>query len=154
PQPAAAQRAVGDGDPRAGAVPDPADLYARRRGDGVGGVKRPYHADVVMWALRFVGLVAFQALVAARRGLIRPDHALFWTADETMALSQRGKPTLLDPFMNAHVAWDSEFYLSIALNGYDDPAVRAIGPADAPLTLNYAFMPFYPLVVRVVAWPL
>jgi hypothetical protein len=107
-----------------------------------------------MWALWFVGLVAFQALVAARLGLIRPDRALFWTADETLALSQRGKPTLLDPFMNAHVAWDSEFYLSIALNGYDDPAVRAIGPEDAPLSLNYAFMPFYPLVTRVVAWPL
>lgn len=107
-----------------------------------------------MWALWFVGLVAFQALVAARLGLIRPDRALFWTADETLALSQRGKPTLLDPFMNAHVAWDSEFYLSIALNGYDDPAVRAIGPEDAPLSLNYAFMPFYPLVTRVVAFPL
>ncbi len=86
-----------------------------------------YRNIVLMWALWFVGLVAFQGLVSARLGLIRPDHALFWTADETMAHSQRGKPTLLDPFMNAHVAWDSEFYLSIALNGYDDAAVRAIG---------------------------
>ena len=109
---------------------------------------------ILMWAIWLVGLVAFQALVTARLGLIRPDHALVWTADETMAHSQRGKPTLLDPFMNAHVAWDSEFYLSIALNGYDDPAVRAIGPDDNPLTLNYAFMPFYPLVTRVVAAPL
>jgi hypothetical protein len=52
------------------------------------------------------------------------------------------------------VAWDSEFYLSIALNGYDDAAVRAIGPDDDPISLNYAFMPFYPLVTRVVAFPL
>lgn len=109
---------------------------------------------ILLWALWFVGLVAFQALVAARLGLIRPDHALFWTESETMAHSQRGKPTLLDPFMNAHVAWDSEFYLSIALNGYDDAAVRAIGRDDAPLSLNYAFMPFYPLVTRLVALPL
>ncbi len=114
----------------------------------------PFRTVVVLWALWFVGLVGFQGLVSARLGLIRPDRALFWTADETMAHSQRGKPTLLDPFMNAHVAWDSEFYLSIALNGYDDPAVRAIGPDDAPLSLNYAFMPFYPLVTRVVMQPL
>ena len=113
-----------------------------------------YRAVVGLWVLWFIGLVAFQALVSARLGLIRPDRAPFWTADETMAHSQRGKPTLLDPFMNAHVSWDSEFYLSIALHGYDDPAVRAIGPDDDPVSLNYAFMPFYPLVTRVAALPL
>jgi hypothetical protein len=114
----------------------------------------PYRTIALLCLFWFVGLVAFQGLVSARLGLIRPDRALIWTADETMAHSQRGKPTLLDPFMNAHVAWDSEFYLSIALNGYDDEAVRAIGPADEPVSLNYAFMPFYPLVTRLVALPL
>jgi hypothetical protein len=56
--------------------------------------------------------------------------------------------------MNAQVSWDSEFYLSIATGGYDDPLVRAVGPHDSKISLNYAFMPFYPFVMRVVALPL
>jgi hypothetical protein len=36
-----------------------------------------------------------------------PDGVLSSTADETIAGSQDDKPYLIDPFLNAHVAWDS-----------------------------------------------
>jgi hypothetical protein len=109
---------------------------------------------VLIWAAWVVTLLGFQALVAARLQPARPDRALSWTVTETTATSQLDKPYLLDPFMNAQVAWDSEFYLSIATGGYDDPLVRAVGPHDAKISLNYAFMPFYPFVLHAVALPL
>lgn len=90
-----------------------------------------------------------------------------------MSATQPGKeaehPYLNDPFLNEHVAWDSEYYLSIAVGGYDDPQMRAISRDYDwllnPVTrlmkeepgwtaLNYAFFPFYPLLVRVAAFPL
>jgi hypothetical protein len=93
---------------------------------------------------------------------------LSWTRNETRAGSQDDKPYLIDPFMNQQVSWDSEFYLSIATVGYDDPAVRAIPPdyswehsrycvagQDQPCySLNYAFFPAYPYLARLAAWPL
>ena len=63
--------------------------------------------------------------------------------------------------MNEQVAWDSEFYLSIALRGYDDPNVRTATPVNEddkpgqePVSLNYAFYPMYPWVMRIVSYPL
>ncbi len=87
--------------------------------------------------------------------LYRPDRALEWTVHETARNSQNGKPYLLDPFMNEQVSWDSEFYLSIATVGYDDRDVAwvEVGPGRL-LSMNYAFYPFYPLVIRIVAAPL
>jgi hypothetical protein len=69
-------------------------------------------------------------------------------------MSQNNKPYLLDSFLNHQVSWDSEFYLAIAVTGYDDPAVRAVDTPTGSLSLSYAFFPFYPLVMRVVAFPL
>ena len=66
------------------------------------------------------------------------------------------RPYLREPVLNSHVAFDSEYYLSIAVVGYDDPDVGEMHPADGSpdIPLNYAFMPLYPLVIRVVAAPL
>ncbi len=105
----------------------------------------------LLWALAVLG---FQLLVSARYAPERPDRVLTWTADETGAHSHDQQPYLLEPFMRQFVAWDSEFYLSIAIHGYDDPAVRSVDVASRQLSLNYAFFPFYPAVVRVVARPL
>ncbi len=77
------------------------------------------------WALIMVG---YQFYVRARFEPKRPDYALFWTPTETAFNSQNDKPYLLEPFLNQHVSWDSEYYLSIAIGGYDDPAMRAIPP--------------------------
>ena len=124
---------------------------------------------VLIWLGWALVMLSFQHWIGARLDLVRPDHALFWTPAETTAGSQDGKPYLNDPFLNEHVAWDSEFYLSIAALGYNDPAVRGV-PADfkwgfrqqpcipganADCTaLNYAFFPVYPWLTRVLALPL
>ncbi|MEA2575596.1 MAG: hypothetical protein QOH93_2894 [Chloroflexia bacterium] len=128
----------------------------------------------LMWLAWLVITLVFQELVPARLQLRPPDYALSWTPNETRPRSQNDKPYLIEPFLNSHVAWDSEFYLSIATAGYDDPKVRAVtvrgksatpvdpasltpplgdSPDNRPLSLNYAFMPLYSLVTRLVALP-
>jgi Gpi18-like mannosyltransferase len=119
----------------------------------------------LIWALVMVG---YQAYVRARYEVERPDYAVFWVPGETRPNSHKAQPYLLEPFLNDHVAWDSEYYLSIAVGGLDDPRMRAI-PADYNwnnpevalksdrpdwTTMNYAFYPFYPFVMRIVAFPL
>ena len=117
------------------------------------------------WALLITG---FQAFVRARFDLARPDNALSWTASWTNADSLRRHPYLSSPVLAGHAAYDSEFYISIALNGYDDPGIRAVGPkstADAPqaalkgdeptwTSLNRAFFPGYPLAMGILARPI
>jgi hypothetical protein len=117
------------------------------------------------WALIMVGYLNY---APARFQLVRPDNALSWTPYSTQADSQKAMPYLLDPFMNGHVAWDSEYYLSIAVAGYQDPTMRAIPRTynwnkpqvtlqkDQPdwISMNYAFFPFYPLLMRLLAYPL
>ena len=70
--------------------------------------------------------------------------------------------------MKGHAAWDSEFYISIALHGYEDPAMRAASPGSTPdaevaapkgshptwVSLNHAFFPGYPFAMALVARPL
>src|SRR5689334_21428343 len=79
-----------------------------------------------MWLAWVIISLVFQELVPARLTLQPPDYALSWTPTETRPHSQDDKHYLNDPFLNTHVSWDSEFYLSIATTGYDDPRVRAI----------------------------
>jgi hypothetical protein len=66
-------------------------------------------------------LLGFQAWVTARLDLNFPDRARDWTAGWTGPEYQQGRIYLLEPFMNNQVAWDSEYYLAIAVGGYDDP---------------------------------
>jgi hypothetical protein len=109
----------------------------------------------LIWLAWSVILLVFQGFVADRLRLERPDFALGWTAGATLSGSQADKPYLLNPFLNAQVSWDSEFYLSIATVGYDDPAVRSVQVAPGErLSLNYAFYPLYPLAMRLLAFPL
>jgi hypothetical protein len=125
---------------------------------------------LLLWLGWSAILLAFQGTIAARLKLFPPDRALPWTAAETMPGSQAGKIYLNEPFLNTQVAWDSEYYLSIAVTGYDDPAVAGIhrdfrwGPGmpdfcspgiDSDCTSrSYAFFPLYPFLIRLVAWPL
>lgn len=108
---------------------------------------------ILLW-LAWAGiLIAFQTLVSERYQPNRPDRALEWTPGETARTSQRGRPYLLDPFMNNQVAWDSEYYLSIATVGYDDTDVLSAHTPEGRLPLNYAFFPLYPLMMSVVRVP-
>ncbi len=83
-----------------------------------------------------------------------PDYALEWTPIDTALTYKHDKPYLNEPFMNQQVAFDSEYYLSIATVGYADPAVTAGDIHGERIALNYAFMPFYPYVMKALALPL
>ena len=129
-----------------------------------------------IWLGWAVILLAYQVLVPARLSLRPPDRALEWTASETMPGSQAGKPYLNEPFLNTHVSWDSEYYLAIAVGSYEDPHIQRVGqsfglvrsgpgfwPFVIPessggvrqgISLSYAFFPFYPFTIRLLAWPL
>ena len=117
---------------------------------------------VLIWLGWAIIMFAFQHWVGMRLELGRPDRFL----DPV----QQPSPYLDGSFMNSHISWDSEFYLSIATVGYDDPAVRAIpsnfvwktpqqtyciaGQAADCYSLNYAFFPLYPWTMRLLAYPL
>jgi hypothetical protein len=122
------------------------------------------------WAFIVIG---FQSLATARFKPVFPDRAQIWTADYTQLKTyQIGRPYLVEPFMNAQVCWDSEYYISIALGGYDDPKVPHLTPFGSTTTwqdgmliggnryngeslaLNYAFFPFYPWVMWIFIQPL
>lgn len=117
-------------------------------------------AVCLIWLLWVVVVLGYQGVVQARYTVVKPDNVLVWTPSETLPNSHADQIYLSDPFMNAQVAWDSEFYLSIATSGYNDPHVRAIRPQpdaqppfDRPLSLNYAFFPLYPHLMRALAAP-
>ena len=129
---------------------------------------KPVVKIVFIWLAWALILLGYQSFVQMRFQPNRPDRSLSWTPDSTQANSNQGKIYLNDPFMNSQVAWDSEYYLSIATVGYDDPAVQGIKPdfnwgnlhfcvpgaPPACYSRNYAFFPFYPYVSRVLAFPL
>lgn len=117
---------------------------------------RPYVTVALIWLVWAVIIFSFQAIADWRYQPNRPDRALDWTPDWTARNSQRGNIYLTEPFMNHQVSMDSEYYLSIAVNGYDDPDARTTNPIPGygKIPLNYAFFPLYPYATRAVAVPL
>jgi Mannosyltransferase (PIG-V) len=113
-------------------------------------------------------MLGFQDFVQARFQLQRPDTVMDWTASWTNASSGARHPYLQSPMLKGHAAWDSEFFISIALHGYEDPAMRAASPASTPdaevagpkkghpswVSLNHAFFPGYPFAMGLIARPL
>jgi Gpi18-like mannosyltransferase len=113
-------------------------------------------------------LLSFQNWLGMRVDLKGPDDVLDWTAEETYPGFEKSKYYLSDPYMNAHVAWDSEYYLSIAAAGFDDPKVQAVagdyswlnthfctaGQDSDCYSLNYAFFPLYPWLMHAAAFVL
>jgi len=98
-------------------------------------------------------VVGFQWVAGNRFKPQEPDNALSWTASETLPESHKNRPYLLEPVMNNSIAWDSEYYLSISIKGYDDPRVGSVNDYGRFISKNYAFLPFYPLMIRIVALP-
>jgi hypothetical protein len=117
---------------------------------------RSVRAIVLVWLAWLLVLVSYQAVVTDRFEIDRPDRVLVWTPSDTGRHDPDLEPTLTDPFLNEHVAFDSEYYLSIALNGYEDPLPGLMTPeaGGEPIPLNHAFFPLYPLAIRIVAAPL
>jgi hypothetical protein len=117
-------------------------------------------------------VIGFQAWSTSRIDPKYPDHAQEWTTRFTEEGYQEGRVYLLEPFLNHQVAWDSEYYLAIAVGGYDDPRSPHLTPFGVSTTvvdhsvvqsgssfrtnisLSYAFFPFYPLMIRFFAYPL
>jgi hypothetical protein len=137
--------------------------------------RNPNHRLVfLIWLGWSLIMIAYQFLLPARFTVRPPDFSLQWTATETLPGSQKGKVYLNEPFLNRHVAWDSEYYLAIAVGGYEDPNIRRIGesfgatsgpgywpfviPAGAQMRdgipLTYAFFPLYPMMMRLFSIPL
>ena len=117
----------------------------------------PFTRKIIYLWLAWAAIVfLYQEIVPARFDIGRPDYAREWTAQETTAGSQKDKPFLNEPFLNTHVAWDSEFYLQQAVNGPDDLRVRVIkGPGpDGYVSLSYAFYPLYGAAGRLLSIPL
>jgi hypothetical protein len=112
--------------------------------------------NIVLFWLAWVAIIlGFQWIVTTRLAITHPDRAVFWTESQTRLSSNEGKIYLLEPFMNRQVAWDSEYYVGIAVAGYDDPEAGAVvNPSTGQQVIkNYSFFPFYPYVIRTFAWP-
>ncbi len=111
---------------------------------------------ILIWVAWFVVLYSFQWLVTTRLSVNRPDHSVSWSATETLPSSNVGKIYLLEPFLNRQVAWDSEYYVGIAVGGYDDPAAGVVtNPVtNLPVIKNYSFFPLYPYLMKVIMLPL
>ena len=123
---------------------------------------------VLVWLGWAAIMLGFQAFALARLDLARPDRTLDWTASWTNADALQRHFYLKTPILGGHAAWDSEFYISIALHGYEDPAMRAASPASTPdaevaaskrthptwVSLNHAFFPGYPFAMALIARPL
>jgi hypothetical protein len=110
---------------------------------------------VFIWLGWFIVLYGFQWLVTMRLDIGRPDYAVPWTQSETKKSSNKGKIYLLEPFMNRQVAWDSEYYVGIAVGGYDDSAAGKAQTADGQAHIkNYSFFPLYPYIMMALSTPL
>lgn len=127
---------------------------------------------VLIWLSWAIIVIVFQAWATSRIDPKYPDRAQEWTTNFTGEGYQAGHVFLLEPFMNDQVAWDSEYYLAIAVGGYDDPRSPHLTPTgvstsvvdhsvvqsgssfSTSISLSYAFFPFYPLMIRFFAYPL
>jgi len=149
--------------------------------------KKPITTLFLIWLAWAVLLLGFQKAASMRIQLQVPDTVLDWVAEETVPGAHARQPYLNEPFLNRQVAYDSEYYISIAIAGYDDPTLFTIWlppdrepeliwsqsplplgfPKDYPggrpdfipanytaYSLNYAFFPFYPLMLRMFGYPL
>jgi len=109
---------------------------------------------ILIWLAWAILVIGFQAWTVARLVPRFPDYGLTWTVTETGPGYQQNQPYLLEPFMNQQVAWDSEYYLAIAVGGYNDPATDLVGSPGHQFTKSYSFLPFFPLLIRLFMFPL
>lgn len=109
---------------------------------------------ILIWLTWVILVIAFQAWATARLVPQFPDYGLEWTPRETGPAYQQNQKYLLEPFMNQQVAWDSEYYLAIAVGGYDDMSTDPINAPGHWYTKSYSFLPFYPLLMRFFSLPL
>lgn len=109
----------------------------------------------LVWASLLNG---FQVFTTRRLALARPDPVLDRTAQFSNQAFLDSLPALggfWEYYSDPHVAWDSNYYLSIATGGYEDPHMPVLTTRlGAGLSRNYAFLPLYPLLARLAAAPM
>ncbi len=130
---------------------------------------------VLLWLAWVLIVIGFPLLAEARFQPQWPDM-LIWMKGEPTDVSNYnliGHPYMTEPFMNNQVSWDSENYIGISLGGYDDPCITVayrsvykhggfVVPctdtvnrgSEKPIVLSYAFFPFYPILIHLLAIPL
>lgn len=113
---------------------------------------------ILLWLAWSIILIGFMQFAQYRLEPVRPDFTLTWSEYETHKGTNDDKPYLLDPFLNSQVAWDSEFYLSIATVGYDDPDIRQVHlredeNSEEHYSMSHAFFMFYPAMMKLVRIP-
>jgi hypothetical protein len=101
-----------------------------------------YRTIFLIWLGWVVVMLGYQVMVPGRLDIARPDYSLFWTTTETLSHSQDGKVYLNEPFLNTHVSWDSEYYLAIAVGGYEDPNIQRIQATMGSVSSGGGFWPF------------
>ena len=134
--------------------------------------KTAFRNILLIWLAWVFIILGFQALATARLSPTWPDRSQDWTTTYTETETyQVGRPYLLEPFMNDQVSWDSEYYIGVAVGGYDDPKIPHLTPFGTSTfdyhmlvagneyygestSLAYAFFPFYPWVMWAFHWPL
>lgn len=113
---------------------------------------------IIIWFAWICAIFIFQNIIICRFNLEKPDRLFKWTEEQTSKLDALKEPILNDPFLNTHVSWDSKYYLSIAINGYDDRNIRTVSSNKETITkqisLNYGFFPLYPLLICLLSFPL
>lgn len=128
----------------------------------------PYRSIIILWLAWAIILSSYQIYVSWRMVPQGPDYGLSWTPTNTTEPDQDQYLQPGQAFIDQHNAWDSEYYLSIAMHGYKDPAMRAVPEnyswnnpqtstnAQHPewISMNYAFFPFYPFMIRLFSYPL
>ncbi len=97
----------------------------------------------------------YQFLLVSRFQIVRPDTVLPWTSQYTENNVANDSiyytSSFVDFYADPRVAWDAGYYLSIATAGYDDPNMAVVQlPDGEAVSLNYAFLPLYPLLTRLV----
>ncbi|MDX2140868.1 MAG: hypothetical protein SF123_22480 [Chloroflexota bacterium] len=115
--------------------------------------KSEYWQLTVLWAGTMVILISLMGLVGVRFQLQYPDMFADWTIEQSLPEAQRYY--IADPFLNPFVAFDSEYYLAIAINGYGNESVlTAPLPDGGEIPRDYGFLPLYPLLMRIIGVPL
>ena len=105
--------------------------------------RNPNHRTIFgIWLGWALIMLAYHVFLPARYTIQPPDRALDWTATETTPGSQDGKIYLNEPFLNRHVSWDSEYYLAIAVGGYEAPGPARIRGQFGDGSTSTGFWPF------------
>lgn len=108
---------------------------------------------ILLWLGWILVIFLFQAFIYTRFQLERPDTTMDWTIEHTPPVGWNPIYNSTNLFLRSHTAWDSNYYISIATNGYGHLG-RFVLPSSETLATDYAFLPFYPFLMRFISLPL